>query len=91
MIGLYCVGVIGTLLGAKFFCDNEYNETTEIPLRIREVILDEENERLDYDIAKLLEENKKLCKAASKRISQSLLVNDELQERFDVLERKIRQ
>jgi len=88
MIGLYCVAAIGGLLGAKFYCDKEYKETEEIPLRIREIMLDEENERLDKHIKKLLEENRKLCKAANKRISQSLLVTDELQAQFDALERE---
>lgn len=62
MIALYCITATGLLLSMQYRAQREFDEQQKIPLHIMEKRLDEENIRLDNEIADLLTEHRRLCR-----------------------------
>lgn len=61
MIAFYCITVSGLLLSMQYRCNRKLEESERPSLRQLERQLDEENERLDMEIHRLLREHRALC------------------------------
>ena len=68
MIALYCITATGLLLSMQYRAQRKFDEQDQLPLHLLEKKLDEENARLDNELAELLAEHRRLCRGPDGKI-----------------------